>query len=333
MYFAYPAFFLLFLLLIPYIMWYFFIRPKKEPSFKTASVGAYINIPKTVRQRFCHLPAILHVVAFSMLVVALARPQSTTAWNKTEVEGIDIMLAMDISTSMLAMDFEPNRVEAARNVAAEFVNKQKNDNIGLTIFSGEAFTQCPLTTDHGALLQMFQNISCDLPATGMIEDGTAIGMGIANAINRLKNSNAKSKVIILLTDGSNNTGEISPLTAAEMAKTLGIRIYTIGIGKNGNAKYPYTLPGGGVQYINIPVEIDTQLLKEIAATTNGKFYRAKNNDELQKIYNDISKLEKSKISVTNYSAHYEYFQPFLLICVIVLLLELFLSNTLLKIIP
>lgn len=279
------------------------------------------------------VPFVLRVVCFSMIVVVLTRPQSTTSWKETDVEGIDIMLAMDVSTSMLAMDFKPNRVEAARKVASDFVNRQKNDNIGLTIFSGEAFTQCPLTTDHSALLQMFSNITCDLPATGMIEDGTAIGMGIANAINRLKDSHAKSKIIILLTDGSNNMGEISPLTAAEMAKSLGIRIYTIGVGTNGSAKYPYPLPGGGVQYINMPVEIDTQMLKEIAAVTRGKYYRAKNNKELESIYYDISKLEKSRITTTGFSKKYEFYQPFLLIGLIALLLELFLKNTILRKIP
>ena len=279
------------------------------------------------------VPFVLRVVCFSMIVVVLARPQSTTSWKETDVEGIDIMLAMDVSTSMLAMDFKPNRVEAARKVASDFVNRQKNDNIGLTIFSGEAFTQCPLTTDHSALLQMFSNITCDLPATGMIEDGTAIGMGIANAINRLKDSHAKSKIIILLTDGSNNMGEISPLTAAEMAKSLGIRIYTIGVGTNGSAKYPYPLPGGGVQYINMPVEIDTQMLKEVAAVTRGKYYRAKNNKELESIYYDISKLEKSRITTTGFSKKYEFYQPFLLIGLIALLLELFLKNTILRKIP
>ena len=331
--FLYPAYFLLLLLIIPYGIWYFIFKGKKEPTFKVPSTIAYMFAPKTVRQRFLWTPFLLRVVCFSMLITALARPQSTSNWNESEVEGIDIMLVMDVSTSMLAMDLKPNRVEAARKVASEFVNRQKYDNIGLTIFSGEAFTQCPLTTDHSALLQMFSNITCDLPATGMIEDGTAIGMGIANAINRLKESKSKSKVIILLTDGSNNMGEISPLTAAEMAKSLGIRIYTIGVGTNGSAPYPYPLPGGGVQYINMPVEIDAQMLTQIANITKGKYYRAKSTHELENIYNDISKLEKSRIMVTNYSKQYEFYQPFLLIGLIALLLELILSNTVLRRIP
>lgn len=333
MFFLYPAYLLLLLLLIPYGVWYFLVREKKEPSLRIPSVNAYVLVTKTFRQRLLWLPFVLRVVCFSMLVVVLARPQSSTNWNESEVEGIDIMLAMDVSTSMMAMDFEPNRVEAARKVASEFVNRQKNDNIGLTIFSGEAFTQCPLTTDHGALLQMFSNITCELPATGMIEDGTAIGMGIANAINRLKDSKAKSKTIILLTDGSNNMGEISPLTAAEMAKAQGIRIYTIGVGTNGKAKFPYPLPGGGVQYVYMPVEIDEAMLKEIASTTKGKYYRAKNNRELERIYDDISKLEKSRIKVTNFSKKYECYQLFMLIALVAFLLEILLRNTLLKKIP
>lgn len=333
MYFEYPLFFLLLLLLIPYSVWYFIFKGKKEPSLKVASTTAYNYIKKTLRQRLSWLPFVLESLCFILLVVVLARPQSSESWTEGEVEGIDIMLAMDVSTSMLAMDFEPNRVEAARKVASEFVARQKHDNIGLTIFSGEAFTQCPLTTDHSALLQMFTNITCDLPISGVIEDGTAIGMGIANAINRLKDSHAKSKIIILLTDGSNNVGEISPLTAAEMAKTLGIRVYTIGVGTNGTARYPYPLPGGGVQYMNMPVEIDTKVLKEIANITKGKFYRAKNNDELSRIYTDISKLEKSRINVTNYSKSYEYYQPFLLWAIIFLILEILLRITVLRRIP
>ncbi|MBQ7741682.1 MAG: VWA domain-containing protein [Bacteroidaceae bacterium] len=328
-----PACLLLLLLLIPYGIWFFLLRGRKEPSMKIPSTQAYQNAAKSMRQRLMWVPFALRALSFAMVVVVLARPQSSNSWNDSEVEGIDIMLAMDISTSMMAMDFKPNRVEAARMVATDFVSRQRNDNIGLTIFAGEAFTQCPLTTDHEALLQMFTNISCDLPATGMIDDGTAIGMGIANAASRLQESKAKSKVIILLTDGSNNMGEISPLTAAEMAKALGIRVYTIGVGTNGTATFPYPLPGGGVSYTRMPVEIDTNMLKEIASATGGKFYRATNNNELEKIYEDISKLEKSRIMVTNYTKRHEAYYPFALIALIALLLELLLSNTLLKKIP
>ena len=328
-----PACLLLLLLLIPYGIWFFLLRAKKEPSMKIPSTEAYQNAPKSLRQRLMWLPFALRALCFTMIVVVLARPQSYNSWNDSEVEGIDIMLAMDVSTSMLAMDFKPNRVEAARMVATDFVSRQKNDNIGLTIFAGEAFTQCPLTTDHEALLQMFTNISCDLPATGMIDDGTAIGMGIANAVSRLQESKAKSKVVILLTDGSNNMGEISPLTASEMARTLNVRVYTIGVGTNGTATFPYPLPGGGVSYTRMPVEIDTNMLREIASITGGKFYRATNNKELEQIYEDISKLEKSRIMVTNYTKRHEAYHIFALIAIVALLLELLLSNTLLRKIP
>lgn len=331
--FLYPAWFLLLLLLIPYGIWYFLLRERREPSMKVPTTDAYRQSPRTFRQRLMWLPFALRSLCFVMIVCVLARPQSSNSWSNSSVEGIDIMLAMDISTSMLAMDFHPNRVEAARKVATEFVSRQKNDNIGLTLFAGEAFTQCPLTTDHAALLQLFSNITCDLPASGMIEDGTAIGMGIANAVNRLKDSKAKSKIIILLTDGSNNMGEISPLTAADMAKALGIRIYTVGVGTNGTASFPYPLPGGGVQYVKLPVEIDTQTLRQIAHVTNGRFYRATNDRELEQIYRDISKLEKSRIQVTNYTRRHEAYVPFALGAVVCLLLELLLSNTVLRKIP
>lgn len=328
-----PACLLLLLLLVPYGIWFFLLRGKREPSMQIPSLEAYQHAPKSLRQRLMWLPFALRALCFALIVIVLARPQTTNSWNDSEVEGIDIMLAMDVSTSMLAMDFKPNRVEAARMVATDFVSRQKNDNIGLTIFAGEAFTQCPLTTDHNALLQMFTNISCDLPATGMIDDGTAIGMGIANAVSRLQESSAKSKVVILLTDGSNNMGEISPLTAAEMAKALGIRVYTIGVGTNGTATFPYPLPGGGVSYTRMPVEIDTNMLKEIASLTGGKFYRATNNKELERIYEDISKLEKSRIMVTNYTKHHEAYHIFALMALIALLLELLLANTVLRKIP
>ena len=308
-----PACLLLLLLLIPYGIWFFLLRGKKEPSMKIPSTEAYQYAAKSLKQRLMWVPFALRALCFAMVVIVLARPQSSNSWNDSEVEGIDIMLAMDVSTSMLAQDFKPDRVQAARMVATDFVSRQKNDNIGLTIFAGEAFTQCPLTTDHDALLQLFTNISCDLPATGMIDDGTAIGMGIANAVSRLQESKAKSKVVILLTDGSNNMGEISPLTAAEMAKALNIRVYTIGVGTNGTARFPYPLPGGGVSYTRIPVEIDTNMLKEIASITGGKFYRATNNDELERIYEDISKLEKSRIMVTNYTKRHEAYHIFALI--------------------
>jgi Ca-activated chloride channel family protein len=248
------------------------------------------------------------------------------------VEGIDIMLAMDVSTSMLAEDLRPNRIEAAKQVAAEFIIGRPNDNIGLTIFAGEAFTQCPMTTDHASLLNLLQGVRTDIAARGLIEDGTAIGMGLANAVSRLKDSKAKSRVVILLTDGSNNRGDLSPMTAAEIAKSLGIRVYTIGVGTNGTAPYPMQV-AGGVQYVSVPVEIDSKTLSSIAAATEGDFYRATNNRELQNIYKEIDKLEKSKLNVKKFSKRYEAYQPFALAAVLILLLEILLRITVFRKLP
>ena len=221
------------------------------------------------------------MVAVALLIVILARPQSTNSWSNSSTEGIDIMLAMDISGSMLAQDLKPNRLEAAKDVAASFINGRPNDNIGLVVFSAESFTQCPLTTDHTVLLNLFKDIQ-----SGMIQDGTAIGLGLANAVSRIKDSHAKSKVIILLTDGSNNAGEIAPVTAAEIAKTFGVRVYTIGVGTKGMAPYPFQT-AFGVQYQNIPVEIDEATLKQIASTTGGQYFRATDNASLKEIYSEI----------------------------------------------
>ncbi len=242
------------------------------------------------------------------------------------------MLAMDVSTSMLAEDLKPNRMEAAKSVAAEFISGRPNDNIGLTIFAGEAFTQCPMTTDHTSLLNLLQGVRTDITATGLMSDGTAVGMGLANAVSRLKNSKAKSRVVILLTDGSNNMGDLSPMTSAQIARSLGIRVYTIGVGTNKTAPYPMRV-AGGVQYVNIPVEIDTKTLSDIAAATDGNFYRATNNRELKQIYKDIDKLEKSKMSVTKFSKRYEAYLPFAFAAFVLLLLEILLRTTVLRRIP
>lgn len=223
----------------------------------------YQYAPKSLRVRLIHLPMVLRCIAFVLIVCAMARPQTHHSWDNKTVEGIDIMLAMDVSTSMLAEDLKPNRMEAAKDVANEFISGRPTDNIGLTIFAGEAFTQCPMTTDHASLLRLLQDTRTDIAARGLIDDGTAVGMGLANAVSRLKDSKSKSKVVILLTDGSNNMGDISPMTAAEIAKSYGIRVYTIGVGTNKVAPYPMPV-AGGVQYVNIPVEIDTQTLRDIA---------------------------------------------------------------------
>lgn len=330
--FANKEYFLLLLLLIPYILWYFLDNKKKEPTLRMSDTFAYLYAPKSWKVRLVHLPMVLRCIVFSLVVIVLARPQTHNSWGSRTVEGIDIMLAMDVSTSMLAEDLRPNRMEAAKDVAAEFISGRPADNIGLTIFAGESFTQCPMTTDHASLLNLLQNVRTDMAAMGLIEDGTAIGMGLANAVSRLKDSKAKSKVVILLTDGSNNRGDISPITAAQIAKSLGIRVYTIGVGTNKVARYPMPV-AGGVQYVNIPVEIDNKTLSEIAALTDGNFYRATNNKELQQIYHDIDKLEKSKMNVKKFSKRYEAYQPFALVAVLLLLLEILLRNTVLRRIP
>ena len=272
------------------------------------------------------LPMVLRCIAFTLVVIALARPQTHNAWDEKTVEGIDIMLAMDVSTSMLAEDLKPNRIEAAKAVASEFISDRPNDNIGLTIFAGESFTQCPMTADHTSLLNLLQGTRTDIAAQGLISDGTAIGMGLANAVSRLKNSKSKSKVVILLTDGSNNMGDISPMTAAQIAKSLGIRVYTIGVGTTGVAPYPMPV-AGGVQYVNMPVEIDDETLKGIAATSDGNFYRATNNKELIQIYKDIDQLEKTRQNVKKYSKRYEAYQPFAIAALLIMLLEALLRLT------
>ena len=320
----------LLLLLIPYVLWYCLYRKHATPTMRMSDTHAYLAVGKSWRTRLIHLPMVLRMLTFTMLVLILARPQTHHSWGTRTVEGIDIMLAMDVSTSMLAEDLRPNRMEAAKDVAAEFISGRPDDNIGLTIFAGEAFTQCPMTNDHQSLLNLLHNVRTDIAARGLIEDGTAVGMGLANAVSRLKDSKAKSKVVILLTDGSNNRGDISPLTAAEIAKSLGIRVYTVGVGTNKVARYPLPV-GGTVQYINVPVEIDTKTLSEIARTTDGKFYRATNTDELKQIYQDIDTLEKTKFDVKKFSKRNDAYQPFAVIAILALLLEILLRLTILRI--
>lgn len=323
---------LLLLLLIPYLVWYLRFRKRTEATMRLSDTWLLKDAPKTLRQRLTWLPMAMRCATLVFVVIVLCRPQTHNAWDEREAEGIDIMLAMDVSTSMLAEDLKPNRIEAAKNVAASFISDRTDDNIGLTIFAGEAFTQCPMTTDHTALLNLLKNVRTDIASRGLIEDGTAVGMGLANAISRLKDSKAKSKVVILLTDGSNNMGEISPMTSAEIAKSLGIRVYTIGVGTNKVAPYPMPV-AGGVQYVNIPVEIDTKTLSEIAATTDAHFYRATSNKELRQIYKDIDQLERSKLSVKKFSKRYEAFQPFAIAAMIALLLEVLLRLTIFRRIP
>ena len=330
--FANPIYFLLLLLLIPYVVWYILRGRRSEPSMRVSSTRMYADIPQSYKVYLRHVPFVLRMIALVLLVVVLARPQSTDHWQSSEVEGIDIMLAVDVSTSMLAEDLKPNRIEAAKQVAADFINGRPNDNIGLTVFAGQSFTQSPLTVDHAVLLNLFNSVDCSMTVNGVIEDGTAIGLGIANAVSRLKESKAKSKVIILLTDGSNNSGDISPLTAAEIAKTYGIRVYTIGVGSNGTAPYPYQ-GFGGTQYIQVPVEIDESTLLQIARTADGQYYRATSNTKLREVYEEIDKLERTKLNVKEFSRKSEEYLSFAVWALVCLILEVLLRLTLLRRIP
>ncbi len=330
--FANSAYLLLMLLVIPCIAWYVLRGNKRRATLSVPTTSMYSGMRKSWKCYLIHIPFILEMISLVLLSLILARPQTTDRWQDTEIEGIDIMMCVDVSTSMLAEDLKPNRIEAAKQVASEFINGRPNDNIGLTIFAGEAFTQCPMTVDHAVLLNMFQNVSSDIAANGIIEDGTAIGMGLANAISRLKDSQAKSKVIILLTDGSNNRGEISPMTAAEMAKSFGIRVYTVGVGTNGTAPYP--VQGAfGKQYVNVAVEIDENVLRQIAQTAGGQYYRATSNSKLKEVYEEIDKLERTKLQVKEFSKNQEEYQPLALALLLCLLLSILLKQTVLRTIP
>lgn len=321
-----PIFFLLLLLLVPYIVWYIMKYKSSLPSMKVPDTTKYAKVPKTFRIYLMHVPFLLRLAVLALVVCILARPQSKHTWSDTDVEGIDIMLAVDVSTSMLAQDFKPNRVEALKAIAQTFIDKRPNDNIGLTMFAGEAYTQCPLTVDHAVLMNLYNSADCNMASRGIIDDGTAIGDGIMNSILRLKESEAKSKVIILLTDGVNNRGNISPLTSAEIAKKYGIRIYTIGIGRNGMAPYP--IPTGGT--VMLPVEIDEQMMNQISKATGGQYFRAQNNSQLDAIYQDIDKMERTKFSVKQFSRRNELYMPFAFAAMVLLVLETLLRVVVLR---
>ena len=323
------AYLLLLIPLIAYVLWYILMGRKLKPSMKVSTTLPFGGNIKGFRNYLVHLPFILRTITLLMIIIVLARPQSTESWEERNVEGIDIMLASDVSTSMLAMDLRPNRLEASKEVAKEFVASRENDNIGLTIFAGESFTQCPLTIDHNALSVMIDGVDCEIAAKGIIDDGTAIGMGIANSILRLKDSKAKSKVIILLTDGVNNRGEIAPLTAAEMAKEYGIKIYTVGVGTK-NETAPYPTPYGVQQ---IPVEIDEATLQGIADITGGKYFRATDKNSLSSIYIEIDKLERTKLNVQEYREYLELYQIFAIVAAISIMLEILLRYTIVRRIP
>ena len=297
-----------------------------------ADTSGYAKMPKSLRQRMMWMPNALRIAMISMLIIMLARPQTSSSWGSRTTEGIDIMLAMDVSTSMKLSDLTPSRISAAKSVAAEFINNRPDDNIGLTVFSAEAFTQCPMTTDHASLLNMLHSVGTDMAENGILEDGTAIGMGLANSLSRLKDSKAKSKVVILLTDGSNNCGEISPLQAAKIAKTYGIRVYTIAAYSGEVVTVPVQV-GGTIQYVHTKDQVDEKSLAEIAQMTDGKFYRATNSDQLFSIYKEIDSLEKSKVDIKKFSRKNEAFQIFALLAVLLLMLEIILRQTWLRKLP
>jgi len=321
-----PEYFWFLLLITAIGIWYFLQRKNIQSKLLFSEVSEVART-KTIKNNLIHLPFLLKLLAAACLILALARPQSTSSWEHSTTKGIDIILSMDISGSMLAEDLKPNRLEASKDVALSFISKRVNDRIGLVIFSGESFTQCPLTTDHNVLVNLFKDVK-----SGMIADGTAIGMGLATGVNRLKDSKAISKVIILLTDGVNNQGLVAPLTAAEIAQKFGIRVYTIGVGTEGYAPYPFQTPFG-IQYKDVEVQIDEKNLQDIATITDGKYFRATNNKSLIEIYEDINKLEKSKIETTEYHKRKEEFLPYALLALFLLTLSFVLKSTFLKSIP
>jgi Ca-activated chloride channel family protein len=323
--FAQPGFFWL-LLIIPLMIAYYWWRNRQlQGVLALSAAGAFALGAKNQMRVWRHYGIVLRSLTLIALITALARPQSALNWQNETTEGIDIMIATDISGSMLSEDFKPNRLEAGKNIAISFIKNRPADLIGLVVFSGESFTQCPLTIDHDVLINLFHEIK-----NGMIDDGTAIGMGLATAVSRLKGTQAKSKVIILLTDGVNNMGSIPPVTAAEIAKQFGIRVYTVGLGTNGSAPYPFKDQLGKIHYQKIPVEIDEPTLEKISVITGGKYFRARNNTDLSEIYRQIDKMEKVKIAVTQYHKKTEHYLPFAIMALFFLSLEILLNNTIFK---
>ena len=314
--FANPGYLFLLLLLIPVVGWYIWKLRNARASVQLSSTDSLRRQPKSLRVWLIHVPFALRVMVITLLSLALARPQLSNRWQSESTEGIDIMMALDISGTMLGGDLKPYRLEAAKTGATDFVRSRPNDQIGLVVFAGESFTQCPLTTDHAVLVNLFQSVKF-----GMIEDGTAIGLGLANAVNRMKDSETKSKVVILLTDGSNNRGDIDPMTAAEIAKTFNIRVYAIGVGSySKEVRVPIHTPYG-VQYGTMSSEFDESTLRNIAQMTGGEYFRATDNNSLKAIYQQIDQLEKTKIRVREYSKRTEHFAPFLLAALLCLLME------------
>lgn len=328
MFFEYPH--LLWLLVIPALLIVHYIYLElcgRRPHLRVSDIRYWKACGKSVLSYLRHAPMLLRTVALSMIIIAIARPRSSSKMDKIDTEGIDIVLAMDVSTSMLARDFTPDRISAAKDIAIEFISQRPSDRIGIVVFAGESYTQCPLTTDRATLINLMKEIQ-----TGLIDDGTAIGNGLATAVARMQGSDAKSRVVILLTDGVNNRGEITPQTAADIAKTYGIRVYTIGVGANGTAPYPVITPWG-VQMQDVEVEIDEDLLKGIAETTGGRYFRATDNTKLSEIYSEINKMEKARTTIDSFPVYKELFMDFALVALICLLLEVVFNAFILKRLP
>ena len=325
--FAHPKYLYLLLILIPLAAWYIWKQKNYYASLQISTIKVF-DSGNSYYEVLRHILAFIRGITIALLIIALAQPQSSRKWENVDTLGIDIVMALDVSSSMLARDFNPDRLEASKDVAIEFISGRPNDRIGLVVFSGESFTQCPLTTDHAVLINLFKDVK-----SGIIEDGTAIGVGLANAVKRLKDSDAISKVIILLTDGVNNQGAIDPITAAELAKTFGIRVYTIGVGTMGMAKYPMQDMFGRTVLRDVPVEIDEETLQQIADITGGQYYRATSNNKLKQIYEKIDELEKSRISVKEYSRKEERFMPFVIAAFALLLIEFLVQRIILRLVP
>lgn len=316
------------LILVPlaaaYVWWR---RHRLVTDLRFSSIRSFLSGPRGWRERLVRLPAVIRLLAVAVLIIALARPQSVSTRESVNTEGIDIVLVLDISGSMLAEDFSPNRLVAAKEVAAEFIRGRENDRIGLVVFSGQSFTQCPLTTDYSVLLGLLSDIK-----NGMIEDGTAIGLALANGVGRLKDSQAKSKVMVLLTDGVNNRGEIDPITAARLAATYGVKVYTVGVGAQGMAPFPQQTPFG-IRRVLQPVDLDEKTLRAISEMTGGAYYRATDNRALRAIYREIDQLERTKIEVTAYKRVSDLFGDWLWLGAALIMMEIMLSGTILRKIP
>lgn len=328
MFFEYPKILWLEVVPVLLVLHYLYIELKgRRPHLRVSSSVPWKLSGGSVLSWIRHMPFVLRILAIVMIIIAIARPRSSEKIDKVDTEGIDIMLTMDVSTSMLARDFKPDRISAAKDIAIEFISQRPSDRIGIVVFAGESYTQCPLTTDRATLINLMKEVQTDL-----IEDGTAIGNGLATAVARLKDSDAKSRVVILLTDGVNNRGEITPQMAAEIAKTYGVRVYTIGVGAMGTAPYPVMTPWG-VDIQNVRVEIDEKLLEEIASATGGRYFRATDNTKLMEIYSEINKMEKARTTVDSFPIYKELFGTYALVALAALLLELIIKLFVIRRLP